>query len=324
MLLTLPLWAAIALRLPRPAAAAPTLDARSAATVLANGLYYQSGSISSNLRWQSSGVLTKGGCPAEAGIKDCYTASLSGSGDLQSTTAASAASSAKRSAWTLDDLAGHDDDDLDAYDLAFPDEEQALYGGYGELMDKRQLVLRNCSSGGSGGGGGGPPKPPSPRQRIELFTWPGAKAGDSWRFEWKSRTSDTSTSAKFFHVWQILRRDACGGPVITLDLKGGKAVISDSIRGCTDCTSVPASAWLDHTISHTLSITFGLAGSLHYTASVAGPLGSTILAPPLLQYTAVGDMGDKASLKFGSYRAVVDGMGPVTTYLGDVSAVQLS
>ncbi|GAA5886198.1 hypothetical protein JCM6882_004296 [Rhodosporidiobolus microsporus] len=324
MLLAVPLWVALALRLARLARAAPAdLNARSAAKVLADGSYYQSGALSSSLRWQASGVLTAGGCPAEAGIKAsrrrCFTMSLSGSGDLQSTTKASASSSSS-SKRSLDDLAAHWDDDLEAYGRAFPEAETAPYGAFGELVQKRQLVL-NCSSGG----GGGEPAPPSPRQRIELFTWPAARAGSTWRYEWKSRTSETSTSSKFFHVWQILRRDACGGPIITLDLKGGQAVINDPGRGCSNCVSVHASHWMSHTITHTLLITFGLSGSLHYTASVAAPLAAGVLpAKPLLEYKAQGDMGDKTSLKVGSYRAVVEGMEAVTSWVGDFSATKLS
>ncbi|GAA5987802.1 hypothetical protein JCM11641_004934 [Rhodosporidiobolus odoratus] len=308
MLLLIPFWAALALRLPQQSLAAPTLDERSSGRTLADGSYFQSGSISSNLMWQSSGVLTQGGCSVETGI---------------ASTTAPAASSQKRDgrAMSAEDLAAEDDDDLDAYDIAFPDESD---WGYGDLMEKRQLVLRNCSSSGGGGSGGGTPKPPSPRQRIELFTWPGARAGESWQYEWKSRTSDTSTSSKFFHIWQILRRDACGGPVVTLDLKGGQAAISDTRRGCSNCASVSVSEWMGRTISHTLTITFGLEGSLSYSASAAGPLGSNVLSTPLLTYEAKGDMGDKASLKFGSYRAVVEGMEAVTSWVGDLQAKQLS
>ncbi|GAA6001375.1 hypothetical protein JCM10207_006632 [Rhodosporidiobolus poonsookiae] len=308
MLLALPLWLALALRLPVPTRAAPALDQRSS-TTLADGRSYQSGAVSSTLRWQSSGVLVHGGCAAEVGIRDCYTMSLSASGDLQTT---SASSSSKRST-TLDDLAASDDDDLDAYDRAYPDFETAMYGGEAELVEKRQLVLRNCSDGG-----GGPP--PSPRQRIELLTWPGAAAGSVWRYEWKSRTSDTSTSSHFFHMWQLLRRDACGGPVVTLDLKGGQAAINDPLRGCSYCRSVPASSWTDRTISHTLLVKYGLSGSLRYAAHDAG-LG--LAAPPLLEYAAKGDMGAKSSLKVGSYRAAVEGMREVTTWVGDLSATRL-
>ena len=71
-----------------------------------------------------------------------------------------------------------------------------------------------------------------------MFSWPGARASETWSFTWKSHQGSTSISSKFFHTWQILRRDCGGGPVITLDLKGGKAVVSDNMRGCVDCASV--------------------------------------------------------------------------------------
>lgn len=40
---------------------------------LADGTYFQSGSINSNLMWQASGGLSRGRCPISVKISDCYT-----------------------------------------------------------------------------------------------------------------------------------------------------------------------------------------------------------------------------------------------------------
>ncbi|GAA5917280.1 hypothetical protein JCM5296_004844 [Sporobolomyces johnsonii] len=222
---------------------------------------------------------------------------------------------------TFDERAAHDDDDLEAYALAWPSADEASPAAEG-AVERRQVVM-DCSpsgggggSGGSGSGGGG--TAPSPRQRIELFSWPGAEAATTWAYTWKSHTMNTSTSAHFFHVWQILRRDACGGPVVTLDFLNDKATITDTVRKCTDCTSAPVSSFFDRTIHHTLQITFGINGRLSYAAyDAANPL------VPLLKYEVEGDTGAKASIKFGSYRDVVPGMEPVTTFAGDFTAQQM-
>lgn len=73
-----------------------------------------------------------------------------------------------------------------------------------------------------------------------MFSWPGARAGETWSFSWKSHQGPTSITSKFFHTWQLLRRDCGGGPLVTLDLRGGKAVVSDNVRGCVDCASIDA------------------------------------------------------------------------------------
>ncbi|GAA5850636.1 hypothetical protein JCM8547_001939 [Rhodosporidiobolus lusitaniae] len=302
----------------RPSLAVPAFKKR-ASTVLADGESYQSGAISASLIWQSSGVLRKG-CPKEVGIENCYTGTLSSSGDLQSRSLPSSSHSAEEKTrpselLLIDDYAAHDDDDLDAHNHTYPD---SVYNNVAGL-EERQVVVRNCSGGGGVGGVGGQP---SPRQRIELFTWPGAVAGTTWKYTWKGRTSRTSTSDQFFHVWQILRRDACGGPVVTLDLNDNQIKIRDLRRGCNGCVSAPASSFFDRTVTHTLTVIYGLDGALKYTATV--PDGSLGLSKKtLLSYSAKGDMGHKASLKFGSYRAVVRGMRSVTTWMGDFSAKQL-
>ncbi|GAA5974142.1 hypothetical protein JCM21900_005962 [Sporobolomyces salmonicolor] len=322
-----PLFAALVvalLRLSAPAAAAPAPDLVRRSTVLADGSSYQSGSISSTFRWQASGVLTEGGCPSDVGIEDCFVMNLAASGELESGGDTARRTRRRRTplSLTFDERAARDDDDLEAYALAWPSAEETSPAAAEGSVERRQVVMDCSPSGGGGGGGsgsGGGGTAPTPRQRIELFSWPGAEAATTWTYTWKSHTVNTSTSAHFFHVWQILRRDACGGPVVTLDLLNDKATITDTVRNCTDCASAPVASFFDRTVHHTLHITFGINGRLSYAAyDAASPL------VPLLQYQAEGDMGAKASLKFGSYRAVAAGMEPVTTFAGDLTAQQMS
>ncbi|GAA5923426.1 hypothetical protein JCM1841_003321 [Sporobolomyces salmonicolor] len=272
--------------------------------------------------------------------KDCFAMNLAASGELESGGDTARRTRRRRTPLTLtfDERAAHDDGDLEAYALAWPSAEETSPAAAEGSVERRQVVMDCSPSGGGGGGGsgsGGGGTAPTPRQvssssllslglqrclpiglvvsqRIELFSWPGAEAATTWTYTWKSHTVNTSTSAHFFHVWQILRRDACGGPVVTLDLLNDKATITDTVRNCTDCASAPVASFFDRTVHHTLQITFGINGRLSYAAyDAASPL------VPLLQYQAEGDMGAKASLKFGSYRAVAAGMEPVTTFAGD-------
>ncbi|GAA6011956.1 hypothetical protein JCM11491_000116 [Sporobolomyces phaffii] len=340
--------------------------------VLADGTSYQSGDITANLRWQSSGLLSAG-CSESIGIEDCYTMSLSATGDLEtrsraatlarrrrSTDAGGGASSIDRgdtNEWET--FAAHDDSDLEAYAAPWnaleamywsnalgPSSSTRLLGGRDSDLRKRQDV-KKCDSGTGGGGSGNngngtsTSTPPAPRQRIELFSWPGARAGETWSFTWKSHQGATSITSKFFHTWQLLRRDCGGGPIVTLDLKGGKAVVSDSTRGCIDCASIDAtqvralSVFVARTIEHHLEVTFGVAGSIDYKAfdvtptssrdsggvlspaTAAAAAGLNVARAPVLTYSAYGDLGDQASLKFGQYRAVTPGLRDVTSFVGD-------
>lgn len=142
------------------------------------------------------------------------------------------------------------------------------------------LIKRGCKVGvkhHSSGGSGSPPKPPSPRQRIELFSYPGAAQATTWKYEWKSYLKHgVSTGSDFFHLFQwvllirfqilniefwklqssladmrwvdrTLRRDNCGGPVISLNAFEGNVAIQDAVRDCsvTKCPSLPLSwAWI--------------------------------------------------------------------------------
>ncbi|GAA6005151.1 hypothetical protein JCM11491_002595 [Sporobolomyces phaffii] len=312
---------------------------------LADGSYFQSGSINSNLMWQASGPLSRGRCPIGAKISTCYVSQLGATGNLQSTTKPPAmgrrALAAYNSTTQGDRVwaamspaaqrAATDDDDLVSYFQAFPEQAPANMNRLG----KRQVATcstdvpptSTTSAGPTSTTSGSPttptPKPPSPRQRNEFLTWPGAPAGSTWRYTWKSyQAPNTSTTASFFHAWQILRRDACGGPVITLDYQNGEVRIEDFVRGCFTCAQPLAAGvkyWFGKTISHTLTITYGLSGSMTYAA-----FSDTNLRRPLVTYSATGDMGSSASLKFGNYRAYVSGISSATAYVGDLVATRVS
>lgn len=98
--------------------------------------------------------------------------------------------------------------------------------------------------------------------------------------------------------------------------------MQDSIRGCTSCASIPISSFLGKTVSHTLKVKFGSSGTLSYKAvDVASK-------KTLLSYNAKGQMGSKASLKAGAYRAVTSeswlGRLIGTSHLGVPSAQELT
>jgi hypothetical protein len=92
--------------------------------------------------------------------------------------------------------------------------------------------------------------------------------------------------------------------------RGLKLTLLDSSRN---------SYWFGKTISHTMTITYGLSGSISYAA-----YSDTNLRRPLITYSAKGDMGSSASLKFGNYRAAVSGISAATAYVGDLVSTRLS
>lgn len=181
---------------------ATTLNDRSTFQVLADGSSYQSGDITPNLRWQSSGLLSVG-CSESIGIQvrhvflsrrrlrahsslsqKCYTMSLSANGDLESKSRLRRSLVGDRNSWET--LAAHDDHDLEAYTSPWNAIEEMYWqesalsltanvalGGRNSPLRKRQDV-KKCDSGSGGGGQGGgdeeggneggPPKPPAPRQ----------------------------------------------------------------------------------------------------------------------------------------------------------------
>ncbi|GAA5892843.1 hypothetical protein JCM8208_004102 [Rhodotorula glutinis] len=342
-------------------------DATSAAaSFLADGNYFQSGSISSTFRWQASGPLTAGRCPRQVVALrwpgTCYTSALGATGNLQSTTqqqylAAVASSSSAAAARNYVALAAspsqnavdarseaelralQDDEDLDAYFEAFPEQEPYRFPGYasyeaGGPSFKAKRQVNGC----------GPPPPSttvappssttttsapsttttaevSPRQRNELFTWPGAVAGQTWRYQWKTWQASTSTNFNFHHAWQILRRDGCGGAVITLDYLNGQVVITDTVRDCKPCATFRQGieAWFNKEVTHDLTITYGLNGSIRYTAYVEG-----IPRAPAIYYRATGDMGSSASLKIGNYRRATSGQQASTAYIGAFNQTRLA
>ncbi|KAM0788581.1 hypothetical protein ACM66B_001703 [Microbotryomycetes sp. NB124-2] len=161
----------------------------------------------------------------------------------------------------------------------------------------------------------------TPRQRIEMLSWPPAAAGTTFNYQWKSHlASPASSGYQFFHVMQLLRRVDGGAYVIALSIKNGQVYIDDIARDCGlgSCPSIPLSSILDRTLQHNATVTWGTVnGSFDYTVSDA------LTKLPILTYSAKGYMGDQGSLKYGVYRAYVSGLSDLNNYVGDHVAVQL-
>ncbi|ORY64627.1 hypothetical protein BCR35DRAFT_283153 [Leucosporidium creatinivorum] len=264
--------------------------------VLASGNGMKSGAISKTLSWQSSGKLIQGGCPSTVKISSCYQVLLNSAGNLASR------SLSDDSIFADSDDSHHQTTLSDAYyaetspflapaEIGGPEYEEMTV----EVEDSSALVKRA-----------------SARQRIEMYSMPLAASGSTWTFTWKSYLSTgTSTSGTFFHLFQLLRRDGNGGYILSLGAVNGKAVVQDSIRGCSSCASIPISSFTGKTVSHTLKVKFGSSGTLSYKAV------DSASKKTLLSYSAKGQMGSSASLKAGAYRAVTSGMSAVKAYVGD-------
>lgn len=134
----------------------------------------------------------------------------------------------------------------------------------------------------------------SPRQRIELLSWPPAPADSSFHYTWSTYLeSPISTSNSFFHLWQLFSREE-GGPAVSLTATKGKVAIDDNIRddcGGTGCPQVQMGQYTDKVVKHDMKVTFGQKGRLQYSMTDAAS-GAT-----MLKYSAKGYMGQESSLK---------------------------
>ncbi len=264
-------------------------------------------------------------------IKTYYHAHLADKGMLQG----GSPSSRRARDWDPEADAALWDEHTDSYFEAFPEQLEAIHAGIqvtdgaeGVALYKRQVS--GCASSGSGSGSSGnSTSTPTLRQGIEFLSWPGVPAGQTWSYSWRSYQSvDTNTTDSFFHSWQLLRRDACTGPIIGSDLERdangtSKYAIADYVtaRRCTGtgaCPSLDLSEVVGKTLQHSVRVKYGLSGTFTYTAvDVANA------STPLISYSATGDMGASGSLKHGLYRKVVPGINTVDGYVGDYSAVRL-
>ncbi|KAK4058546.1 hypothetical protein OIO90_000708 [Microbotryomycetes sp. JL221] len=161
----------------------------------------------------------------------------------------------------------------------------------------------------------------TPRQRIEMLSWPPATAGQVFNYQWRSHlASPVSSGYQFFHVMQLLRRVDGGAYVIALSIKNGQVYIDDIARECGlgACPSIPLSSILDRTLQHNATVTWGtLNGAFDYTIT------DPVTKQTVLSYSATGYMGDQGSLKYGVYRAYVPGMTDLNNYVGDHVAIRL-
>ncbi|KAH7104252.1 hypothetical protein BKA62DRAFT_615172 [Auriculariales sp. MPI-PUGE-AT-0066] len=222
------------------------LGRRASTVVLGDGVTPASGSINSNLKWQSAtGEIVAGPCPGSTAypiaISDCYQLTLS--------------------------------------------------ANTSEMLDQGHLD--------------------SPRQRAEFLT-PAKADGEAFAYHWRMYlSSKTGTNSSFFHLMQVISRDSSPEPVVTLDAVNNMVLIKDTRRPDGTKPSIPLDQFTDRTTVHTIKGVYGLNGSLDYRVS---DLNGTLL----LRYTVTkGDMGSNASVKFGTYRAVYDGMTAVKAAVGD-------
>ncbi|KAM0791458.1 hypothetical protein ACM66B_005912 [Microbotryomycetes sp. NB124-2] len=267
------------------------------ATVLASGSSMQSGRVNSALSYQASGKLVSGGCPSGTGIASCYQVLLGSSGNL-----------ARRS----------DESEL-AFDDVYPAESSLfaspLDDSVSEWEDSSSFEVQEEHVKNENSTSSDLTKRASARQRIELYSMPMAGAGSSWTYQWKSylTSSGFKTTGAWCHLFQLLSRGGSRtGPILTLDVRNGKAMVTDPAR-CKECTSIPISSFTGRTIKHTLTVKFGSNGKLLYTATNAST------GKRLLTYWMNGDTGSEASLKAGAYREVVSGMTALKTFVGDFS-----
>ncbi|ORY72393.1 hypothetical protein BCR35DRAFT_307668 [Leucosporidium creatinivorum] len=297
------LTASVALAAP----SAPSLSSR-ATVLLADGSKMASGQITPTLLWQSSGQFSTGACPGSVRISQCYTMGLSASptGNL--------ATRSFGHHYHFDNTT----DPLEFTPILEQEEEDSDLSsrGVSHALLPRAVATNTTTNSTIPITNTTVLIVPSPRQRIEMLSWPPAPAGTSWKYGWRSMLNRGAGSGKtFFHLMQLLRRDASGGAVITLDAKLGNVGIYDAVRGCSNCVSLPMASIIGRTLEHNVTVTYGLNGTFTYQ------MRDVVLNTTLLSYTAVGDMGAQGSIKYGAYRATYAGMSSITNFVGDHSAV---
>ena len=70
---------------------------------------------------------------------------------------------------------------------------------------------------------------------------------------------------------------------------------------------------------NSMIITWGIQGQVDYRVyDLANP------SVDIIRYVMKGDMGNLASIKFGMYRAAIEGMSAARAFVGDYSAVKLA
>ncbi|KAJ3810166.1 hypothetical protein EV368DRAFT_80721 [Lentinula lateritia] len=153
----------------------------------------------------------------------------------------------------------------------------------------------------------------TPRQRTEFLT-ASAAAGTTHKYQWSYYLkSPVGTSTHFFHLMQLFSRDD-GGPILTLDAINGVIAIKDNYRDCskTGCPSIPLNTFTDKTTIHTIAVTYGPSNGI-FKYIITDSATSEVL----LSYSASGNMGGNASIKFGTYRLAVSNMKNSVAALGD-------
>ncbi|ORY75692.1 hypothetical protein BCR35DRAFT_314621 [Leucosporidium creatinivorum] len=160
------------------------------------------------------------------------------------------------------------------------------------------------------------------RQRLELYSYPVATAGQTWTYNWSYYlVPGVSSYNSFFHLSQLLSRES-GGYVIALDLLASRVKILDktgAIPSVGSISSAPVASFWGKTTYHSVTVTYGAQGSLRYT--IRG--SSDITQTPLIDYILPNaTVAAQTSIKTGLYRYYVQGQSPATAYLGDFSFVK--
>ncbi|KAK4702015.1 hypothetical protein P7C70_g4204, partial [Phenoliferia sp. Uapishka_3] len=127
----------------------------------------------------------------------------------------------------------------------------------------------------------------SARQRIELFSrvlfrvfavtlradwvilcalsWPKARSGQTWLYRWNYSLAPVSTSSRFFHIAQLIRRNP-STPIITLNAVNGRIVFAapglKSSKKNSD--SVPIRRFVGITTQHIVRVKYGVKGNIRW------------------------------------------------------------
>ncbi|KAM0745850.1 hypothetical protein T439DRAFT_360908 [Meredithblackwellia eburnea MCA 4105] len=194
---------------------------------LSTGTSMQFGKVGGGYQWQSSGVLSSGGCISAASITQCYHLHLDSQGNLESADD----STSKR------DLAP----DFGFVSEDAPEPSQVEWD-YSPTKTRPRLAERASSATTT----------KSPRQRIEFLAGAGT-AGDSRTYSWRSYLPNTvkPVSKAWFHITQI--KNDLPSPILALSLavSDGKSVVALNVASDIDaCGGTACGAWTSGYIKH--------------------------------------------------------------------------
>ncbi|KAL8287228.1 hypothetical protein RQP46_003680 [Phenoliferia psychrophenolica] len=314
----------------------PTLG-QADVVLLSSGKRMTSGNISPTLKWQSSGSLLKGGCPAYVGIPgQCFSLNLTPKGQLQRRDESFSHTSSEDH---YDITRSNEMDDEST--LFDPEEDQPL-----DSEGAHQFTIAEDESDDDDDdqedvedfpeSSGRLEKRETARQRIELFSWPPGRSGQTFMYRWAFYLAPVSTSTRFFHIAQLIRRGPAT-PLITLNAVNGKVFFSaPGIKGSRkNAESVPIQRFVGRTTQHIVRVKYGAKGNIRWVlhSRVLMPLELTQRSrwivkdvksrKTIMSFHASGNMGHNGSIKFGLYRRFAMGMKAARAFAGGYSARRL-